>query len=928
MKKVFFVLSLLLLASLCYADIPKKISIQGRLSDSSDIPVSGSYRLRFRFYDSYTGGNLLDTVIVDNVNVDNGLFSVEISPSLSFDEAYYVEVSVWNNSQWNVLSPRVNLTSVAYSYSASKLLPIEDLNMENNNIKFRNSGVGLIWLNSSGNDVSKIYDDFDLNIKTDDRLWISAPESVHVDTNNVSVTGNVKIIGDLKFGPTPPVGGGINPPTPPSFGISGEEMFEVGLADGYGWLQAYTLGFGVPIALNPNGGNVGIGMTNPGYKLDVSGDIHSSSYVRGDTGLCIGSDCRTSWPSDEGLTCADCDSRFVNRAGDTMTGSLNMSDNAVYLRNDGYHGIKWDYSTTGVDGPAIFGYGGVTIEKRDLSGRYSLANFTNSGLTVSGQGSFNYKDNANQYSLRVGGGILLKSYYDPSSNPDSYITSTTSGGKIRFRNNADGVLYGWIGNNWYIPGKLGIGTSNPGAKLDVNGDIKLSGTARKIYFGANGEGGPHGLNFSNELFMFYRTSPNNLEFEHSDGTDILVIDRDGKRVGIGTNSPDPYVGLDIRNSEPLGNRGQIIVDTYLLRNATGSAYVPSDTGGWIDVYEDNLNLNLMHAVSGKGISFNIPGGHGGITRMFIRSDGNVGIGTTSPGAKLDVNGKVKAKNVIVGGSEQGVGTDSSRMIDLGVGKTREQNAGKIAYEGWTTGALDIVGAGTSSGSRKVKLWDKVDVAGDLNVYGWTLEHHGADFKLGTGDGRSIGSKTGQRALVHDNNDVLVLNYNGDFENGTRVDGPLIEGRGALIANFLDIGDSDGYPRYVFCMQKVGSIDWTNYKPCGGNQYWWVASIMGYLYAPSSGTYYFYVTTDDGFSLHIDGSLCKASWKEQGATEYSCSKYLSKGWHKIFLQHYQGGGDERLKLEWDPPVGGRELIPACRFAYPPLWGWGLIGGVMP
>ena len=44
-------------------------------------------------------------------------------------------------------------------------------------------------------------------------------------------------------------------------------------------------------------GNLGIGTTSPAYKLDVRGDIYSSGYVRGRSGLCIGSDCRTSWPS-------------------------------------------------------------------------------------------------------------------------------------------------------------------------------------------------------------------------------------------------------------------------------------------------------------------------------------------------------------------------------------------------------------------------------------------------------------------------------------------------------------------------------------------------------------------------------------------------------------------------------------------------------
>jgi hypothetical protein len=47
---------------------------------------------------------------------------------------------------------------------------------------------------------------------------------------------------------------------------------------------------GAPTGLIVQYGNVGIGTTNPTQKLDVAG------YVK-ETGLCIGSDCRTSWPS-------------------------------------------------------------------------------------------------------------------------------------------------------------------------------------------------------------------------------------------------------------------------------------------------------------------------------------------------------------------------------------------------------------------------------------------------------------------------------------------------------------------------------------------------------------------------------------------------------------------------------------------------------
>ena len=44
------------------------------------------------------------------------------------------------------------------------------------------------------------------------------------------------------------------------------------------------------MVIKPNG-NVGIGVTSPSQKLDVAG------YVKGQTGLCIGNDCRTSWPA-------------------------------------------------------------------------------------------------------------------------------------------------------------------------------------------------------------------------------------------------------------------------------------------------------------------------------------------------------------------------------------------------------------------------------------------------------------------------------------------------------------------------------------------------------------------------------------------------------------------------------------------------------
>jgi len=55
------------------------------------------------------------------------------------------------------------------------------------------------------------------------------------------------------------------------------------------------------------------------------------------------------------------------------------------------------------------------------------------------------------------------------------------------------------------------------------------------------------------------------------------------------------------------------------------------------------------------------------------------------------------------------------FLELGYGwPGKDANAGKISYRKWSDG-LDIVGAGTTSGHRKVKIWDDLYVPGLLNL---------------------------------------------------------------------------------------------------------------------------------------------------------------------------------------------------------------------
>ena len=91
---------------------------------------------------------------------------------------------------------------------------------------------------------------------------------------------------------------GLTSDDDPALGSSTAPLFISNASDSYGlnvgvnnvgasWLQAQsnTSSTAYEMSLNPLGGNVGVGLINPGFKLDVNGEIHSSTYVSATSGL-------------------------------------------------------------------------------------------------------------------------------------------------------------------------------------------------------------------------------------------------------------------------------------------------------------------------------------------------------------------------------------------------------------------------------------------------------------------------------------------------------------------------------------------------------------------------------------------------------------------------------------------------------------------
>ena len=122
MRRMLFSLCLVFIFSTVgIAQIPPTLSYQGVLTDASTNPRNGNFLLTFRFYEQAEGGDAVWQEI-HNVFVANGLFSVVLGKdqplSLAFDKPYWLGITVGGDAE---LSPRVELTSAAYSLNARSL---------------------------------------------------------------------------------------------------------------------------------------------------------------------------------------------------------------------------------------------------------------------------------------------------------------------------------------------------------------------------------------------------------------------------------------------------------------------------------------------------------------------------------------------------------------------------------------------------------------------------------------------------------------------------------------------------------------------------------------------------------------------------------------------------------------------------------------
>jgi len=482
-----------------------------------------------------------------------------------------------------------------------------------------------------------------------------------------------------------------------------------------------------------NSGNVGIGTANP-----FAGQLHINKSASGTLGGDL-------WITNTGANATSSSSRLAFGSDGTTDATPNFAITNVITASSGYHS---DLTISSYS--ATLGSYGERLRINGDNGNVGIGTtapiYPLDVSATSGTKAFRFTNSVGAYTLDNYSFVAPSTLYITSpitlglsAGAGNGVTFTTAGSE-RMRINTSGSvgigttapasrlhvvgadtststvaqIGGSSGTGLVVlnNGKVGIGTTDPVGAFDVVGQIR--GSTGGIFQGVQ-------LGYSNGFYGIYN-GIYDYGITHWTGSAYrtdMVIKTDTGNVGIGTTNPSlgklevvktdvGTVGLYIHGNgnaafrvknddasgkfmdiEPTtgGANFQINDSNVLTLLNTGNIGIGTTSPGTrLDVVGDGITsataaMNVMNASS--------------TSALFIRNDGNVGIGTTAPGTKLDVNGSItSAANLYVSGS-----INSTYQINLG--GNGNSTIGMVR-NGSTNGAdLSVYSGGAMSGGTNL-----------------------------------------------------------------------------------------------------------------------------------------------------------------------------------------------------------------------------------
>ncbi len=590
-------LAVLFLAPAVLADVPKLINFQGILRDGSGNPVPDAvYVIRFRIYDDSTAGaNLWEEF--DDVQTTNGLFNVRLGDTTDLPNGLFegsvnrfVGVKVGGDPE---SAPRTRLISVPYAFhalksdSAATATVALDLtctgcvdagDIDATQVQRRVTGVA-----APGSYLRAINQDGSVTTGVDANDTYSAGTGLDLTGNQFSIAPGGVTATEIDATQVQRRVTGVAAPGSFIRAIN-EDGSVVTALDQMGTASGWT-DDGTTVRLTTGSDAVGIGLATPTKKLEVAGSVKADTVFSN----VLSSNSPLTLQAPAGTTRMHIDdlSGYVGLGTAAPSRNLHLFENV----NDAV-GLR-------IQNPNVGGAAQERIDFGDGAAHINVLGSTNAMSIVNNR------------------------------------TSATLGFEV------GGTQSLTISNS----GNVGIGTNGPNKKLEVIGSVKADTV------------------FSNVL-----SSNSPLALQAPAGTTRMFINDANGNVGIGTTNPNSLFRLHVVTQEAVADEGgQIVTEKYALgpdgpaftgRAARGTPAIPSALAQNDDVLRINargygttgfgLGASILFRAAetwsdaARGTRMSIITTPTGSTtpaeRVWVEPDGNIGLGTSTPQNRLDVEG--------------------------------------------------------------------------------------------------------------------------------------------------------------------------------------------------------------------------------------------------------------------------------------------------